>query len=57
LNIFVPKLIGFGFSRVLVQGSFLLPLWPAEADKRYGPAPSPGIHPYGDTHPVIGKYS
>lgn len=24
------------------------------ADKRLGPAPTPGIHPCGDTHPIIG---
>ncbi|CAB0033361.1 unnamed protein product [Trichogramma brassicae] len=26
----------------------------AAADKRLGPAPAPGIHPHGDTHPIIG---
>lgn len=36
------------------QGSFFLSLWPAIADKRLGPAPAPGIHPRGDTHPIIG---
>lgn len=36
------------------QGSFFLSLWPAAADKRLGPAPAPGIHPHGDTHPIIG---
>lgn len=36
------------------QGSFFLSLWPAIADKRLGPAPAPGIHPHGDTHPIIG---
>lgn len=36
------------------QGSFFLSLWPAIADKRLGPAPAPGIHPRGDTHPIVG---
>lgn len=36
------------------QGSFFLSLWPAIADKRLGPAPASGIHPRGDTHPIIG---
>lgn len=40
---------------VMAQGSFLLPLWPAIADKRLGPAPSPGIRPHGDTDPVLCK--
>lgn len=36
------------------QGSYFLSLWPANADKRLGPAPAPGIHPQCDTHPIIG---
>jgi len=43
----------FNYS-VMSQGSFFLSLWPAIADKRLGPAPAPGIHPRGDTHPIIG---
>lgn len=39
---------------VMSQGSFFLSLWPAIADKRLGPAPAPGIHPHGDTHPIVG---
>ncbi|XP_026466110.1 phosphatidylinositol 4-phosphate 3-kinase C2 domain-containing subunit beta isoform X2 [Ctenocephalides felis] len=44
----------FNFDRQLSQGTFLLPLWPAAADRRLGPAPAPGTHPFGDTHPVLG---
>ncbi|XP_014237353.1 phosphatidylinositol 4-phosphate 3-kinase C2 domain-containing subunit beta isoform X2 [Trichogramma pretiosum] len=43
----------FDFDGVMSQGSFFLSLWPAAADKRLGPAPAPGIHPHGDTHPII----
>ncbi|PNF36119.1 hypothetical protein B7P43_G10961, partial [Cryptotermes secundus] len=43
----------FNFEGVMAQGSFLLPLWPAVADKRLGPAPSPGIRPHGDIDPVL----
>ena len=39
----------------MAQGSFLLSLWPAVADKRLGPAPSPGTRPHGDTDPVLCK--
>lgn len=38
----------------MCQGSYFLSVWPANADKRYGPAPTPGIHPLTDTHPIIG---
>ncbi|XP_034937048.1 phosphatidylinositol 4-phosphate 3-kinase C2 domain-containing subunit beta isoform X2 [Chelonus insularis] len=44
----------FDYDGVMSQGSFFLSLWPAVADKRLGPAPAPGIHPYGDTNPIIG---
>ncbi|XP_020281887.1 phosphatidylinositol 4-phosphate 3-kinase C2 domain-containing subunit beta isoform X1 [Pseudomyrmex gracilis] len=44
----------FNYDGVMSQGSFFLSLWPAIADKRLGPAPAPGIHPRGDTHPIIG---
>ncbi|XP_016845918.1 phosphatidylinositol 4-phosphate 3-kinase C2 domain-containing subunit beta isoform X2 [Nasonia vitripennis] len=44
----------FDYDGVMSQGSFFLSLWPAVADKRLGPAPAPGIHPHGDTHPIIG---
>ncbi|XP_076289347.1 phosphatidylinositol-4-phosphate 3-kinase catalytic subunit Pi3K68D isoform X2 [Lasioglossum baleicum] len=44
----------FDYEGVMSQGSFFLSLWPAIADKRLGPAPTPGIHPHGDTHPIIG---
>ncbi|PSN54649.1 hypothetical protein C0J52_01070 [Blattella germanica] len=43
----------FNYEGVMVQGSFLLSLWPAVADKRLGPAPSPGTRPHGDTDPVL----
>lgn len=50
-----PLSVFFYFScSVISQGSFFLSLWPAIADKRLGPAPAPGIHPHGDTHPIIG---
>lgn len=39
----------------MAQGSFLLSLWPAVADKRLGPAPSPGTRPRADTDPVLCK--
>jgi hypothetical protein len=42
---------------VMAQGSFLLSLWPAVADKRLGPAPSPGTRPHADTDPVLCKSS
>lgn len=38
----------------MTQGRFLLSVWPLSADKRLGPAPAPGTHPHGDTHPVLG---
>ncbi|XP_015599951.1 phosphatidylinositol 4-phosphate 3-kinase C2 domain-containing subunit beta isoform X3 [Cephus cinctus] len=44
----------FDYDGVMSQGSYFLSLWPAIADKRLGPAPAPGIHPHGDTHPIIG---
>ncbi|KAK0183358.1 hypothetical protein PV327_001408 [Microctonus hyperodae] len=44
----------FDYDGVISQGSFFLSLWPTVADKRLGPAPTPGIHPYGNTNPIIG---
>ncbi|XP_011297544.1 phosphatidylinositol 4-phosphate 3-kinase C2 domain-containing subunit beta isoform X2 [Fopius arisanus] len=44
----------FDYDGVMSQGSYFLSLWPAVADKRLGPAPAPGIHPYGETNPIIG---
>lgn len=44
----------FDYDGVISQGSFFLSLWPTIADKRLGPAPTPGIHPYGNTNPIIG---
>ncbi|XP_049937857.1 phosphatidylinositol 4-phosphate 3-kinase C2 domain-containing subunit alpha isoform X1 [Schistocerca serialis cubense] len=43
----------FDCDRVMVQGSFLLSLWPAVADKRLGPAPAAGTRPHADTEPVL----
>ncbi|KAJ9600687.1 hypothetical protein L9F63_026176, partial [Diploptera punctata] len=43
----------FNYDGMMAQGSFLLSLWPAVADKRLGPAPSPGTRPHGDTDPVL----
>lgn len=37
----------------MIQGSFLLSLWPAVADKRLGPAPAAGTRPRGDTESVL----
>lgn len=37
----------------MVQGSFMLPLWPPTTDKYLGPAPARGTHPYGDHCPVL----
>lgn len=34
--------------RILTQGSFFLPIWPPNADKRLGPAPQPGTHHLND---------
>ncbi|XP_051160561.1 phosphatidylinositol 4-phosphate 3-kinase C2 domain-containing subunit beta isoform X2 [Leptopilina boulardi] len=44
----------YDYDGAMSQGSFFISLWPASADKRLGPAPAPGIHPHGDTHPIIG---
>ncbi|XP_063237766.1 phosphatidylinositol 4-phosphate 3-kinase C2 domain-containing subunit beta [Bacillus rossius redtenbacheri] len=43
----------FNYEGVMAQGSYLLSLWPAVADKRLGPAPAPGTHPHGDSDPVL----
>ncbi|GAB0091122.1 phosphatidylinositol 4-phosphate 3-kinase C2 domain-containing subunit beta [Sergentomyia squamirostris] len=44
----------FDFDRNMIQGTFLLSLWPPTADKYLGPAPARGTHPFGDTFPVLG---
>lgn len=44
----------FNYDGIMSQGSYFLSLWPAIADKRLGPAPVPGIQPYGSTNPIIG---
>ncbi|XP_055692342.1 phosphatidylinositol 4-phosphate 3-kinase C2 domain-containing subunit alpha isoform X1 [Lutzomyia longipalpis] len=44
----------FDFERNMIQGTFLLSLWPPSTDKFLGPAPAKGTHPYGDTYPVLG---
>ncbi|XP_015511181.1 phosphatidylinositol 4-phosphate 3-kinase C2 domain-containing subunit beta isoform X2 [Neodiprion lecontei] len=44
----------FDYDGVMSQGSYFLTLWPPNADKRLGPAPAPGIHPYGNVQPLIG---
>lgn len=43
--------------REFSQGKHLLSLWPSCADKRLGPAPAPGTHPYSHSHPVLSMYS
>ncbi|XP_059622925.1 phosphatidylinositol 4-phosphate 3-kinase C2 domain-containing subunit beta [Phlebotomus argentipes] len=44
----------FDYERNMIQGTFLLSLWPPTTDKYLGPAPARGTHPYGDTYPVLG---
>uniref|UniRef100_A0A1B0DD91 phosphatidylinositol 3-kinase n=1 Tax=Phlebotomus papatasi TaxID=29031 RepID=A0A1B0DD91_PHLPP len=44
----------FDYERNMIQGTFLLSLWPPTTDKYLGPAPAKGTHPYGDTYPVLG---
>ncbi|KAK9497814.1 hypothetical protein O3M35_003734 [Rhynocoris fuscipes] len=44
----------FDYNGCLIQGNFLLSLWPGEHAKKLGPAPSSGIHPYCDTGPILG---
>uniref|UniRef100_A0A6B2ECM5 Putative phosphatidylinositol 3-kinase vps34 involved in signal transduction n=1 Tax=Phlebotomus kandelakii TaxID=1109342 RepID=A0A6B2ECM5_9DIPT len=44
----------FDYERNMIQGTFLLSLWPPSTDKFLGPAPARGTHPYGDTYPVLG---
>lgn len=39
--------------REFSQGKHLLSLWPSCADKRLGPAPASGTHPYSHLHPVL----
>ncbi|KAF5287684.1 hypothetical protein FQA39_LY15784 [Lamprigera yunnana] len=43
----------FNYEGCMIQGSFLLSIWPKESNYIYGPAPSAGIHPYYD-HAVLG---
>uniref|UniRef100_W4VRG7 Putative phosphotidylinositol 3 kinase 68d n=1 Tax=Corethrella appendiculata TaxID=1370023 RepID=W4VRG7_9DIPT len=43
----------FDFERKMIQGSYLLSLWPPTSDKYFGPAPAKGTHPYGDIYPVL----
>ena len=43
----------FNFERFLSQGTFLLNLWPSEAEKQIGPAPDSGSHPYADKCPLL----
>ncbi|KAL0272748.1 UNVERIFIED_CONTAM: hypothetical protein PYX00_005609 [Menopon gallinae] len=38
----------FSYDGILTQGSFFLPIWPPNADKRLGPAPQPGSHYVND---------
>ena len=43
----------FNYDGFLVQGTFLLNLWPIEAEKQVGPAPDNGSHPNADTCPLL----
>ncbi|XP_019536339.3 phosphatidylinositol 4-phosphate 3-kinase C2 domain-containing subunit beta [Aedes albopictus] len=44
----------FDFERKMIQGSYLLPLWPPTTEKYFGPAPAKGTHPLGDAYPILG---
>lgn len=43
----------FDFERTMIQGSYLLPLWPPTTDKFLGPAPAKGTHPHGYQCPAL----
>ncbi|XP_053661051.1 phosphatidylinositol 4-phosphate 3-kinase C2 domain-containing subunit beta [Anopheles marshallii] len=44
----------FDFERKMVQGSYLVPMWPPTTDKFFGPAPSKGTYPIGGSYPILG---
>ncbi|ETN62687.1 phopsphatidylinositol 3-kinase [Anopheles darlingi] len=44
----------FDFERKMIQGSYLLPMWPPTTDKYFGPAPSKGTYPIGGSFPILG---
>ncbi|XP_065090885.1 phosphatidylinositol 4-phosphate 3-kinase C2 domain-containing subunit beta [Ochlerotatus camptorhynchus] len=44
----------FDFDRKMIQGSYLLSLWPPTAEKYFGPAPAKGTHPLGSAYPILG---
>jgi phosphatidylinositol-4-phosphate 3-kinase len=44
----------FDYERMMLQGSYLLSLWPPTNDKYFGIAPAKGTHPYGHSAPVLG---
>ncbi|XP_055624322.1 phosphatidylinositol 4-phosphate 3-kinase C2 domain-containing subunit beta isoform X2 [Toxorhynchites rutilus septentrionalis] len=44
----------FDFERRMIQGSYLLSLWPPTAEKYFGPAPAKGTHPLGSAYPILG---
>ncbi|XP_037050544.1 phosphatidylinositol 4-phosphate 3-kinase C2 domain-containing subunit alpha isoform X2 [Bradysia coprophila] len=43
----------FDFERKMIQGTYLLSLWPPTSDKFLGPAPAIGTHPHGCHCPVL----
>jgi len=43
----------YSHDRNLMQGRFLLPVWPVEARQQIGPAPDPGSHPRAETCPLV----
>uniref|UniRef100_T1GPX7 phosphatidylinositol 3-kinase n=1 Tax=Megaselia scalaris TaxID=36166 RepID=T1GPX7_MEGSC len=43
----------FDFQREMINGSYLLSMWPPTTDKFLGPAPSKGSHPHSDTCSVL----
>uniref|UniRef100_A0A1I8NM56 Uncharacterized protein n=1 Tax=Stomoxys calcitrans TaxID=35570 RepID=A0A1I8NM56_STOCA len=43
----------FDYKREMICGSYLLPMWPATANKFLGPAPAKGCHPQSYFCPVL----
>lgn len=43
----------FDYERNMMEGSYLLPMWPPTTDKFLGPAPAKGTHPHGAQCPIL----
>lgn len=43
----------FEFNGYMIEGSYLLPQWPATTDKYLGPAPAKGTRPDGNKCPIL----